>query len=148
MDKDSITSIYNNALTTVIPAQEMFSWSGRIMGNVILGKNTSAQISGDYSSPRLVAQGRQTASYAIDLGLRQTFIDRALSLNLMVRDLLNSRSRNSVTYGNGFTQTTNSYFSGRMIGLTATYNFGNMKPKKTDRKPAETQDMNMDGGME
>lgn len=148
MDKDSITSIYNNALTTVIPAQEMFSWSGRIMGNVILGKNTSAQISGDYSSPRLVAQGRQTASYAIDLGLRQTFLDRALSLNLMVRDLLNSRSRNSVTYGNGFTQTTNSYFSGRMIGLTATYNFGNMKPKKTDRKPAETQDMNMDGGME
>lgn len=147
MDKDSITSIYNNALTTVIPAQEMFSWSGRIMGNVILGKNTSAQITGDYSSPRLVAQGSQTASYAIDLGVRQTFLERSLSLNLMVRDLLNSRSRNSITYGNGFTQTINSYFSGRMIGLTATYNFGNMKPKKTDRKP-ESQDMNMDSGME
>ena len=93
------------------------------------------------------AQGSQTASYAIDLGVRQTFLERSLRLNLMVRDLLNSRSRNSITYGNGFTQTINSYFSGRMIGLTATYNFGNMKPKKTDRKP-ESQDMNMDSGME
>ena len=145
MGKDSITSIYNNALTTVIPAQEMFSWSGRVMANVILGKSTSAQVTGDYSSPRLVAQGSQTASYAIDLGLRQTFFNRALSLNLMVRDLLNSRSRNSITYGTGFTQTTNSYFHGRMVGLTATYSFGNMKPKKTDRKPESQEGMGMEG---
>ena len=145
MAKDSITSIYNNTLTTVIPAQEMFSWSGKIMANILLGKNTSGQITGDYSSPRLVAQGRETASYAIDLGLRQTFFNRALSLNLMVRDLLNSRSRNSVNYGKGFTQTSNSYFHGRMIGLTATYSFGNMKPKKVERRAESQEGMNMDG---
>lgn len=144
MDEDSITSIYNPALTAVIPAQEMFSWSGRVMANLMLGKTTSAQITGDYSSPRLVAQGRQTASYSIDLGVRQTFLNRNLSLNLMVRDLLNSRSRNSITYGNGFYQINNSYFHGRMIGLTATYNFGNMKPKRTERRQ-ESQDVNMDG---
>ena len=143
MDEDSITSIYNPALTAVIPAQEMFSWSGRVMANLMLGKTTSAQITGDYSSPRLVAQGRQTASYSIDLGVRQTFLNRNLSLNLMVRDLLNSRSRNSITYGNGFYQVNNSYFHGRMIGLTATYNFGNMKPKRTERRQ-ESQEMNMD----
>lgn len=143
MDEDSITSIYNPALTAVIPAQEMFSWSGRVMANIMLGKTTSAQITGDYSSPRLVAQGRQTASYSIDLGVRQTFLNRNLSLNLMVRDLLNSRSRNSITYGNGFYQVNNSYFHGRMIGLTATYNFGNMKPKRTERRQ-ESQEMNMD----
>jgi len=62
----------------------------------------------------------------------------------MVRDLLNSRSRNSITYGNGFYQVNNSYFHGRMIGLTATYNFGNMKPKRTERRQ-ESQDVNMDG---
>ena len=63
----------------------------------------------------------------------------------MVRDLLNSRSRNSITYGPGFTQTTNSYFHGRMVGLTATYSFGNMKPKKTDRKPESQEGMGMEG---
>ncbi|MBN2764791.1 MAG: TonB-dependent receptor [Paludibacteraceae bacterium] len=144
MAADSVSSIYNPALTAIIPAQEMFSWSGRVMANLILGKNTSAQITGDYSSPRLIAQGSQTSSYAIDLGVRQTFLDRNLSLNLMVRDLLNSRNRNTITYGNGFYQEANSYFHGRMIGLTVTYNFGNMKPKRTERRQ-DTQEMDMDG---
>jgi hypothetical protein len=146
MGEDSITSLYNTLLTTTIPAQEMFSWAGKVMANIVLGKTTFAQISGDYSSPRLIAQGKQSASYAIDLGLRQTFFNRNLSLNFMVRDLLNSRSRNTITYGEGFYQTNETYFHGRMIGLTATYNFGNMKPKKARQQ--ETQDMNMDGGMD
>lgn len=146
MGEDSITSLYNSLLTTTIPAQEMFSWAGKVMANIVLGKTTFAQISGDYSSPRLIAQGKQSASYAIDLGLRQTFFNRNLSLNFMVRDLLNSRSRNTITYGEGFYQTNETYFHGRMIGLTATYNFGNMKPKKARQQ--ETQDMNMDGGMD
>ena len=119
------------------------------MANVMLGRTTSFQLTGDYSAPRLIAQGKETASYAIDLGLRQTFLDKKISLNLMVRDLLNSRSRNTITWGNSFYQTNESYFHGRMIGLTATYNFGNTKPKQGERRRAESQsDMNMDGGME
>ncbi|MDD4427132.1 MAG: TonB-dependent receptor [Paludibacter sp.] len=127
-------SPYNNSITRNIPEQENFSWTGRVIGNVILGKNTFGQITGQYSAPRLIAQGRQTASYSVDLGLRQTLFDRKLSLNFMVRDLLNTRRRSSVTWGDGFYQRSESYFSGRMIGLTATYNFGNMKPKKIEQQ--------------
>lgn len=65
----------------------------------------------------------------------------------MVRDLLNSRKRTTFTYGNGYTQESQSYFSGRMIGLTATYNFGNMKPKQNAKK-MNSSDMNMEGGMD
>jgi len=119
------------------------------MANVMLGRTISGQISGEYSAPRVIAQGKQTASYSIDMGLRKTFFDRNLSLNLMVRDLLNSRKRNTITWGDGFYQTNESYFHGRMIGLTATYNFGNMKPKQSDRKKTESQsDMNLDSEME
>lgn len=134
LDSSTYTNPYNTAIVTGIPGQENFSWSGRIMGNLILGKNTFAQITGEYSAPRLIAQGRETASYSIDLGLRQTFLNRALSINFMVRDLLNTRSRSSVTWGEGFYQELESYFYGRMVGLTATYNFGNMKPKKTEKR--------------
>jgi len=67
------------------------------------------------------------------LGLRQTLLERKLSLNFMVRDLFNTRRRSSVTWGDGFYQRSESYFYGRMVGLTATYNFGNMKPKKTQQ---------------
>lgn len=144
MEAGAYTSIYDSTLVTVIPAREMFTWSGRVMANIILGRTTFAQISGNYSAPRLIAQGRETANYAIDLGLRQTFMDRNLSLNLMVRDLLNTRKYSSVTWGEGFYQRSESYFHGRMLGLTLTYNFGNMKPKQT-KKREESMDNGMDG---
>lgn len=142
LDASTYTSPYDLTVEKLIPEQESFSWSGRVIGNIILGKNTFGQITGQYSAPRIIAQGRETASYSIDLGLRQTLLERKLSLNFMVRDLLNSRRRSSVTWGDGFYQRSESYFSGRMIGLTATYNFGNMKPKKT------TQQRDNNGGGE
>jgi outer membrane receptor protein involved in Fe transport len=145
MEAGTYTSIYDNSITTAIPEQEMFSWSGRVMANIILGKTTFAQLSGNYSAPRLIAQGKESSSYAIDLGLRQTFFNKNLSLNFMVRDLLDSRRRASVTSGNGFSQKSESYFRGRMLGLTVSYNFGNMKPKQTNgKKSEESLDSNMD----
>jgi hypothetical protein len=134
-------------LITYIPEKELFSWNIKSMANVILGKNTFLQLTGDYSAPRLVAQGKESASWAVDLGLRQTFFDRNLSLNLMVRDVFNSRRRTTITSGTGFYQQSEMYMMGRMIGLTATYNFGNMKPKQNQNKKANNE-MNMDGGMD
>jgi len=146
LDASTYVNPYNPAVVTTIPAQENFTWSGRVIANVILGRNTFGQITGDYSAPRLIAQGKQTASYAIDLGLRQTFLDRKLSLNVMVRDLLDTRRRSTITFGDGFYQKSESYFFGRMLGLTATYNFGNMKPKRTQQRRDEggMMDMGMD----
>jgi hypothetical protein len=147
LDSSSYISIYNPAIVTAIPEKELFSWNIRSMANIILGKNTFLQLSGDYSAPRLIAQGKETASYAFDLGLRQTLMNKNLSLNLMVRDIFNTRRRSTTINGAGFYQKSESYMMGRMIGLTATYNFGNMKPKQTETKKNSTE-MNMDGGMD
>ena len=76
--------------------------------------------------------------YSLDLGLRKTLLDKKINLNLMVRDLLNSRKMSSKTWGDGFYQVSENKFAGRMIGLTVSYNFGNMKPQKNDKKPATT----------
>ncbi len=149
LDSSVYVNPYNTAISTVIPQQSSFSWSGKIIANMMLGKTTSAQIMGEYSAPRILAQGIQQSSYSIDLGLRQTFFDRNLSLNLMVRDLLNSRRFNATTQGKGFYQISESYFHGRMIGLTATWNFGNMKPKiSQQRKQNQGSEMNMEGDMD
>lgn len=136
-------------LKTTIPGQSSFSWSGNIMANFMLSKTFSGQITGEYESPQLIAQGKENARYSVDLGIRQTFMDRKLSVSLNVRDLLNSDRDNSTTSGSGFYQNTSSYFHGRMFGLTVGYNFGNMKPKPSDmKKKAASPDMNMDGAME
>ena len=130
-----------------IPGQSNFSWSGNIMANFMLSKTFSGQITGEYESAELIAQGRENAKYSIDLGVRQTFMDRKLSLSLNVRDLLNSDRNNTTTSGSGFTQNTSSYFHGRMVGVTLSYNFGNMKPKPGDMKKKEgAADMNLESG--
>jgi len=76
------------------------------------------------------------------LGLRQSFFNRNLSLNFSVRDIFNTRKRSSITWGDNFYQRSESYFSGRMIGLTATWNFGNMMPKNNMkmRERGESED--------
>jgi len=62
---------------------------------------------------------------------------------------LNSDRDNTTTSGSGFTQNSSSYFHGRMLGITLSYNFGNMKQKPSDMKKKEgTPEMNMDSGVE
>ena len=134
LDASVYTNPFNESVSTTIPGQSNFSWSGNIMANFLLSKTLSGQITGEYDSPQLIAQGTRNASYSIDMGIRQTFLNRKLSLSLNVRDLLNSDRQRSTTSGAGFSQTSENYFHGRMAMLTLSYNFGNMKPKPSEMK--------------
>ena len=138
---DSATYSFEKA-TVFIPQQSNFTWSARVNASFMFLKNFSGQLTGRYSSPRLIAQGKTTHSYAIDLGLRASFLNNQLSLNVMARDILNSRGRKSERWSDNFYEYSENQWHGRTIGLTVTYNFGNMKPK---RRPMRE---NMSGGDE
>ena len=116
------------------------------MANFMLSKTFSGQITAEYESPQLIAQGTRNAQYSVDLGVRQTFLDRKLSVSLNVRDLLNSDRDHSITSGVGFYQNSSSYFHGRMAMLTVSYNFGNMKPKPSEMKKQQGGGGDMMGG--
>ena len=144
---DGFSYLPAGATTPVVgEADEDFSWSARIIANVMLPWGVSLQATGEYNSRELVAQGYRKANHAIDLGLRKSFLDRKLSLTINTRDLLNSRKRETITSGSGFSQESVFARSGRTVGFTLTYNFGNMKgsSKRPDR---QEQQNNGDGGM-
>ena len=144
---DGFSYLPAGATTPVVgEADEDFSWSARIIANVMLPWGVSLQATGDYNSRELVAQGYRKANHAIDLGLRKSFLDRKLSLTINTRDLLNSRKRETITSGSGFSQESVFARSGRTVGFTLTYNFGNMNggSKRPDR---QQQQNNGDGGM-
>jgi len=61
-------------------------------------------------------------------------LDRNLSVNLNVRDLLNPNKNKTTASGIEFGKTSEIYFNNRKINLSISYNFGNRKPKKTDLK--------------
>jgi len=118
----------------VIPEQNIFAWSARLNLNFLFTKTFSGQISGRYRSPRVVAQGTSGHSYSIDIGLRKTFLSNTLALQFNVRDLLDSRARKNTTSGEGFWQYQENRWHSRTIGIGLTYNFGNMKAKRNDKK--------------
>jgi len=140
---------YDTTLTTTIPAQNEFSWSVNILANFMLSKTLSGQITAEYSAPTLIAQGIESPEYQVDFGLRKTFFDRKLTIGIMAMDIFNFNKERTITWGTGFYQTDENYFHRRMVGLTVTYNFGNMKPKQADMKPKQgSSDVMMDNGME
>jgi outer membrane receptor protein involved in Fe transport len=142
------TNPYDSTLTTTIPEQNSFSWSANIMANFMLSKTLSGQITAEYSAPTLIAQGIESPEYQVDFGLRKTFFDRKLTIGIMAMDIFNFNRERTITWGTGFYQKDENYFHRRMLGLTVTYNFGNMKPKMTDMKKKGGADVMMDSGME
>jgi len=144
LDSGSFVNSYNQ--TIGIKGSSNLSWSANVLANFMLSKTFSGQITGEYESPQLIAQGTEDANYSIDLGVRKTFLNRKFSLSFNVRDLFNSDRHRSTTSGNGFSQKTENYFHGRMFGINLSYNFGNIKPKQTETKKKEgSTDMNIEG---
>ena len=128
---------YADKVDVVLPAQNTLAWSARINAQFLFTKTFSGQLTGRYNSPRVVAQGKTSHSYTIDIGLRKTFFDKKLAISLNVRDLLNSRARQNTTWGDGFWQYQSRRWNSRTIGLTITYNFGNMQSKKTQKTQSD-----------
>ena len=105
-------------------ADDDFSWNVRMLASFSLPKGFMLQLTGRYDAPRLVAQGERLANYSLDAGLRKSFFNKKLSLNLNVRDLFNTQSWHTITSGDGFYQDYEGQW-GRHIRLMLTYQFGN-----------------------
>ena len=128
------TVIYQGTPINVnLASQNIFAGSVRINAQFLFTKNFSGQITGNYRSPRVVAQGTTSHSYSIDIGLRHTFLNKQLALALNVRDLLDSRARRNITWGDGFWQFSENRWHSRTISLTVTYNFGNQQRRRWER---------------
>lgn len=87
----------------------------------------------------VIAQGTREGNYRLDASLRKDFGKWAVNLN--VRDILDSRSRESTTYGNGYSQYSKNWGSGRRFQVTVSYNFGNMKAKPNKHTQGEAGGM-------
>lgn len=116
-----------------------FSWNIRAIARVMLPLGFSAQVNGGYNAPMVIAQGKRDGNYRLDASLRKDFGKWAVNLN--VRDILDSRSRESTTYGNGYSQYSKNWGSGRRFQITVSYNFGNMKAKPNKHTQGEVGGM-------
>ena len=127
-----------------------FAWNARMTASLILPYDISIQTTGRYEARTVITQGYRKPSYSIDFGARKNFFNKALSVSLNCRDLLDSRKWETFTSGENFTRHQIHRHGGRKVNLTVTYNFGNMKAKRHQMKKGSDSDvqMNYGGGME
>ena len=136
---NNIAAVHDSILHqgTIIPIdlaqQNIFAGSVRINAQFMFTKDFSGQLTGNYRSPRVVAQGTTSHSYSLDIGLRYTLLNKQLALALNVRDLLDSRARSNTTWGDGFWQFSENRWHSRTVSFTITYNFGNQQGRRRGR---------------
>ena len=59
-------------------SNEDFSWNAKIIANLILPASFSLQLTGNYNSRQLIAQGYRKSNYSLDAGIRKAFLNRKL----------------------------------------------------------------------
>ena len=109
-----------------------FTWNFNIMASVRLPWDLNLQLNGGYYSRQILAQGSREPRYRLDGGLKKSLDNWSFSVN--VRDLLDSRKWNQMTYGSDFVQESERRGGGRRVQFTVSYSFGNAKARKPDMR--------------
>ena len=76
----------------------------------------------------------------MDAGLRKSFLNKQLTVSVNCRDVFNSRRWRTYTSSQDFTRHQENWRGGRRVGLTLTWNFGNMTQKKRPQERPEGGD--------
>lgn len=75
----------------------------------------------------------------IDAGIKQNLFKKKASINLLIRDIFNTRQFAYEAYGSNYTIVTERNPTTRMIQVSLSYKFGKMSmDKKKDRRPGES----------
>lgn len=118
------------------------SWFARFSSKVELPWKIDWQTSAYYRGPRESSQTKTEGLFSMDVALSKDIIGNHASISLNVRDLLNSRKRNSLTVTDQFISESEFQWRSRTINLSFTYRFN--QPNKKRR----STDNGMEGGMD
>ncbi|HRZ41360.1 MAG TPA: TonB-dependent receptor [Bacteroidales bacterium] len=109
-------------------------WSVKLMSTMNLSTGTSIQITGNYTSPRILTLGTSAPRYVVDLGVRQSVLKNRGTLSLRVSDVFYTSNWIQSLEGAGFSQEIERYFDSRVAFLTFTWQFGKQQKENGNKK--------------
>ena len=98
----------------------------------MFSSNSRLTFSGVYTGPTLMLQGRMAGTFMLNAGYTHTFLKRAASLTLGVRDMLSTYAIKMETFTDGLQVMTDLRPESPVITLTLTYNFNNYQRRAQD----------------
>lgn len=125
-----------------LAGRDGINWDANLASNIRITGNLSAQIRGNYSAPRVLAQGRSIGNFVTDAALRWSLLKNKGSLLLNVRDVFNQRRFGGYTQTEQFIRNFRDRRSLRMAMLTFSYRFGWQDRDKNEKDGWTSQDDN------
>lgn len=111
--------------------KSIVSFSTNLNTTFTITKTTMLQLSANYRSARLTAQGKVYPRYLANLGVRQDLLKKKLSITLAVSDLFATNRYKTGFNTKFFNQSSLSKRDVRIFYIGASYRFGHtMKPKE------------------
>ena len=110
--------------------RKSFNWDGRWNNTLLITKTTQFQLNSRYNSPSATAQGKYKGNFSIDASMKQSLLDRKLSVILQVRDVFGTAKREFTSEGDDFYYYRYHYHKAPIVMLTMIYNFNNYKAKR------------------
>ena len=109
------------------------SWFGRFSSKVSLPASIDWQTNASYRGATENSQTKTDGIFSIDMALSKEVFNERATLSFNVRDLLNSRKRNSLTTTDRFVQDSEFQWRERQFTMTLIYRF-NQKKKDQNRR--------------
>lgn len=117
-----------------------FVYTGRLNTTVSPTKHLDLQLSANYRSPVVTAQGQRLTQFSTDFAAKQAVLKDRGSLTLRVSDLFNTQQFNFNAFGPGFASASRNKRESRVVYLGFTYRFGKVggdaaRTKRKDDQP-------------
>lgn len=122
---------------------EKLAWQASTNHTFTIDDRSSAELSANYVSPNVYGVFNLRSYYGIDLGISRTFFDDKMNVKLAVSDILNTwgkRTTFSSLPNSSFDIGTN--YDSRVLRLSVSYKFGNIKLKSTDKRGGAEEEKN------
>lgn len=122
---------------------EKLAWQASTNHTFTIDDRSSAELSANYVSPNVYGVFNLKSYYVIDLGVSRTFFDGKMNVKLAVNDIFNTRGKRTTfsTLPNS-SYDINTNYDSRVVRLSLSYKFGNIKLKSTDKKGGAEEEKN------
>ena len=114
------------------------NWNARLTNTFKLPTNTRIQLMGGYRGPSATAQGEREGFLMSSAAIKQSLMNKKVSLNLSIRDLFQTMKREMTSTGVNFREYNKFDREAPIFRLSLSYTFNNYKDKK--RSVNDTQE--------
>ncbi len=123
---------------------DSYSWSGRFVSNMNLGKGWNVQVNAFYRSPVVMLQGEMAAMYSANAGVQKNILGNSGTLSLNISDIFNTMRFGMYNYGDNFNMSMERWRTSRMISLGFTYRINEFERRNNRRDRGNDNGDSMD----